>query len=95
MNFIAKVSDEAKEAYIDLHIRKQYKWISFKIENNLIVVNQTLDAPAEGVQLEDRECFEKLKSTLSSDQPLYIVYNLVGKLKDSNDITRRSVFIYW
>ena len=89
------ISEEAQTAFKELYNDKRFKWVSFIIENNLIVVNKTLDATAEEAQLEDRECFEKLKSTLTSDQPLFIVYDVTGKSQLSDQEQQRAVLISW
>ena len=95
MSFKLMVSDEAKTACQDLRWKKQFKWITLRVEKDLIVLSKTLDAMADEAQLEDRACFEKLKSTLTSDQPLYIVYDFVGKCKNSGKIQHHSALISW
>ncbi|CAG8448359.1 2154_t:CDS:2 [Ambispora gerdemannii] len=85
----ASVSDKCIETFQELKLRKKYKGIIFKIENEKeVVVESTSDEP-------DFDTFASYISENYQDKPRYVVYDLEFELSEGEGKRSKIIFFLW
>ncbi|CAG8599677.1 9547_t:CDS:2, partial [Ambispora leptoticha] len=83
------VSDICIETFQELKLRKKYKGIIFRIENEKeIVVESTSDEP-------DFDAFASYISSNYEDKPRYVVYDLEYELPGGEGKRSKIIFFLW
>jgi len=89
----AKVSQDCIETYQNLKLRKQLKYIIYKLDQNMceIVVDKSSDAAG----LSGEEAHEKFIADLPEDGCRYVVYDFEYELGGGEGKRNKIFFVSW
>ncbi len=86
-----EVDSKVSETYNAMKLRKTYKWATFKLVKNRLVLDKT-DVP-RGIG-EDKDQFAEMKAKLTSE-PRYVLFNFNFNSKRLGRVISKIAFILW
>ena len=72
------VDDSVKTLFDDMKLRNVYKWATFKIKDEKVILQDVVKKTADADE-DDKACWEDLAGQLSDDEPRYVLYDFYLK----------------